>query len=62
MLWFYVNVCNFRCVDASNSKEGLWLDNRQIYANPAISKEDADETAKKKKEKIAKDNRYKQTQ
>ena len=46
-----------KALKASESKEGLWLDDRQFYACRALQKEEADENVKKKKEKEAKDSR-----
>ena len=46
-----------KCIDASQSKEGLFLDGRQIYAIAALQKEDAEKNQKEKKEKNSKDNR-----
>ena len=46
-----------KAVAASESKDGLWLDNRQIYACVALSKEDADTKQRDKKKKETKDSR-----
>lgn len=46
-----------KCLEASESKSGLWLDDRQFYAVRAMTKDDADEQKRKKKEKEAKDSR-----
>merc|ERR1712110_1310942 len=46
-----------KCIDASTSKDGLFLDGRQIYAIAALSKEDAEKNNKEKVEKVSKDNR-----
>ncbi len=46
-----------KAIAASEGKDGLWLDNRRIYAYKAVTKEDADQEQKKKKEKEAKDSR-----
>ena len=46
-----------RAVAASESADGLWLDDRQIYACAALSKEDADTRQREKKAKESKDSR-----
>ena len=46
-----------KAVAASESKDGLWLDNRQIYACVALSKDDADTKQRDKKKKETKDSR-----
>ena len=45
------------CIKSSESSDGLWLDERQIYACEAMTKDDADTAQKKKKEKEKKDSR-----
>lgn len=46
-----------KAIAASEGKDGVWLDNRQIYVIQALSKENADTEAQKRKEKVAKDTR-----
>ena len=46
-----------KAVAASESADGLWLDDRQIYACAALSKEDADTRQREKKKKESKDSR-----
>ena len=46
-----------KAVAASESADGLWLDDRQIYAVVALSKEDADTRTEEKKQKESKDSR-----
>ena len=46
-----------KAVAASESADGLWLDDRQIYACAALSKEDADTRQEEKKKKESKDSR-----
>ncbi len=47
-----------KAIEAAEGKDGLWLDNRQIYASPALKPEDAQTKSNEyKKEKEKKDNR-----